>query len=180
VKCTPGWLAGSPRPRDPDLLTVQRYLAPSDFSVEEAWRLVEWCRERGADEFTIDCLGSEKVVEAKVWRPFEKLVRAFSKGEMVRERMSGRTADELTRATKVWELNATTIDALQRALPGGLLAYDPVEQGWFEDPVFYRDGRLMLGVLSHEAFAIMRLTEVESAELSAAGFPSHDSLPRVG
>ena len=161
-------------------MTVQRYLAPSDFSVEEAWRLVEWCRQRGADEFTIDCLGSEKVVEAKVWRPFEKLVRPFSKGEMVRERMSGRTADELTRASKVWELNATTIDALQRALPGGLLAYDPVEQGWFEDPVFYRDGRLMLGVLSHEAFAIMRLTEAESAELDAAGFPSHDSLPRVG
>jgi hypothetical protein len=161
-------------------LTVQRYLAPSDFSVEEAWRLVDWCRQRGADEFTIDCLASEKGVEARVWRPFEKLVGAFSKGEMVRERMSGRTADELTRLSKVWELNATTIDALRRALPGGLLAYDPVEQGWFEDPVFYRDGRLMLGVLSHEAFAIMRLTEAESAELDAAGFPSHDSLPRVG
>lgn len=99
---------------------------------------------------------------------------------MVRERMSGRTADELTRATRVWELNATTIGALQQALPAGLLAYDPVERGWFEDPVFYRDGRLMLGVLSHEAFAIMRVSEAESAELNAAGFPSHDSLPRVG
>jgi hypothetical protein len=161
-------------------LTVQRYLAPSDFPVEETWRLVEWCRERGADEFTIDCLGSERLREPKVWRPFEKLVKPFSKGEMVRERMSGRTADELTRASKVWELNTTTIEALQRALAGGLLAYDPAEPGWFEDPVFYRDGRLMLGVLSHEAFAIMRLSEAESAELAAAGFPSHDSLPRVG
>ena len=94
--------------------------------------------------------------------------------------MSGRTADELTRTSKVWELNATTIEALQLALPGGLLAYDPVEPGWFEDPVFYRNGRLMLGVLSHEAFAIMRISETESAELTAAGFASHDSLPRVG
>lgn len=119
-------------------------------------------------------------MEASVWRPFEKLVRPFAKGEMVRERMSGRTADELTRTSRVWELNATTIDALQRALPGGLLSYDPVEQGWFEDPVFYRDGRLMLGVLSHEAFAIMRLSEPESAELDLAGFASHDSLPRAG
>jgi hypothetical protein len=142
-------------------LTVQRYLAPSDFTVDEAWRLVEWCRQRGADEFTVDCLGSERL-EAKVWRPFEKVVRPFSKGEMVRERMSGRTADDLTRASKVWELNATTIGALQQALPAGLLAY------------------LMLGVLSHEAFAIMRLSEAESVELNAAGFPSHDSLPRVG
>jgi hypothetical protein len=160
-------------------LKVQRYLAPSDFSVGETWRLVEWCRQRGVDEFTIDCLASDRL-DAKVWRPFEKVVHPFSKGEMVRERMSGRTADDLTRGSKVWELNAATIGALQQALPGGLLAYDPVEGGWFEDPVFYRDGRLMLGVLSHEAFAIMRLTETESAELTASGFPSHDSLPRVG
>ena len=94
--------------------------------------------------------------------------------------MSGRTADDLTRSSKLWELNATTVGALQRALPGGLLAYDPDGRGWFEDPVFYRGGRLMLGVLSHEAFAIMRLSDGESVELSAAGFPSHDSLPRVG
>ena len=161
-------------------MTIQRYLAPSDFSAVESWRLVEWCRKLGADEFTVDCLGSEQHVEAKVWRPFEKAVRPFSRGEKVRERMSGRTADDLTRSSKLWELNATTVGALQRALPGGLLAYDPDGRGWFEDPVFYRGGRLMLGVLSHEAFAIMSLSDGESVELSAAGFPSHDSLPRVG
>ena len=161
-------------------MTIQRYLAPSDFSAAESWRLVEWCRQLGADEFTIDCLGSEQIAEPKVWRPFEKAVRPFSRGEEVRERMSGRTADDLTRSSKLWELNTTTIGALQRALPSGLLAYDPVGKGWFEDPVLYRGGRLMLGVLSHEAFAIMRLSDGESVELSAAGFPSHDSLPRVG
>lgn len=94
--------------------------------------------------------------------------------------MSGRTADDLTRSSKLWELNATTIAALRRALPDGLLDYNPVGQSWFENPVFYRDGRLMLGVLSHEAFAIMRLSDGEAAELAEAGFPSHDSLPRVG
>ena len=161
-------------------MTIQRYLAPSDFSAAESWRLVEWCRQLGADEFTIDCVGSEHIAEPTVWRPFEKSVRTFSRGEKVRERMSGRTADDLTRDSKLWELNPTTIAALQRVLSGGLLAYDPVGQSWFENPVFYRDGRLMLGVLSHEAFAIMRLSEAESAELSTAGFPSHDSLPRVG
>ena len=161
-------------------MAIQRYLAPSDISATESWRLVEWCRQLGADEFTIDCLGSEQIAEPKVWRPFEKAVRPFSRGEKVRERMSGRTADELTRSTRLWELNDTTIAALQRALPGGLLGYGPVGESWFEDPVFYRDGRLLLGVLSHEAFAIMRLSESESMELAAAGFPSHDSLPRAG
>ena len=160
-------------------MTVQRYLAPADYSAGETWRLVEWCRQHGADEFTIDCLGSEAVV-GEAWRSFEKLVRPFFRGDQVRERMSGPTADDLTRSTKLWALNAATIGALQRALPDGLLSYDPVGLAWFEDPVFYRDGRLMLGVLSHEAFAIMRLSEPEATELDAAGFTSHDSLPRVG
>jgi hypothetical protein len=162
------------------LTLVKRYLAPTDFSAAETWRLVEWCRAMGADEFTIDCVGSDARVEAKVWRPFDKVVQPFSRGEKTRERMSGRTADDLTRSTRLWELNPVTIGALQRALPSGLLAYDPAGRGWFEDPVFYREGSLVLGVLSHEAFAVLRISVLESVRLSAAGFPSHDSLPRVG
>jgi hypothetical protein len=38
----------------------------------------------------------------------------------------------------------------------------------------------MLGVLSHEAFAVLRITDLELAQLAAAGFPTHDSLPRIG
>jgi hypothetical protein len=94
--------------------------------------------------------------------------------------MSGRTADDLTRATNLWELNEVTVQALKWALPNGILAYDPAEQGWFEDPVFYREGNLLLGVLSREAFAVLRLSDVEAEQLSEAMFPSHDSLPRIG
>jgi len=46
--------------------------------------------------------------------------------------------------------------------------------------VLYRDGDLMLGVLSHEAFAVLRVSDLEAAELASAGFISHDSLPRIG
>ena len=134
----------------------------------------------GVDEFTIDCIGSDTREEAIAWRPFEEVVRPFSRGEKTRERMSGRTADELTRSTRLWELNAVTIGALKNALPGGLLAYDPTGRGWFEDPIFYREGNLVLGVLSHEAFAVLRISVLESARFSAAGFLSHDALPRVG
>jgi len=161
------------------LTVVKRYLAPSDFSSAETWRLVEWCHALGADEFTIDCVRAVAHVEAKVWRPFEKVVFPFSRGEKTRERMSGPTADDLTRSTEVWELNPVTMRALKHALRGGLLAYDPVERGWFEDPIFYREESLMLGVLSHEAFAVLRISDLESAQLLAAGFVSHDSLPRV-
>lgn len=160
-------------------LSVKRYLAPSDFSAAETWRLLEWCLRLGADEFTIDCLETDGLVGDKVWHTFEKLVRSSFRGEDTRERMSGRTADDLTRLTPLWHLNETTIDALQRAMPEGLFSYAPAEHGSFEDPVLYRDGQLLLGVLSHEAFAVLRVSEAESAQLSAAGFRSHDSLPRA-
>jgi hypothetical protein len=161
-------------------VTVKRYLAPSDFSAEETWRLVEWCRNLGADEFTIDSLGTDGVVAKRIWQRFEKAVSPYSRGHKTRERMSGPTVDELTRSTQVWELNHSTIEALSQALPGGLLQYEPGDGGWFEDPVLYRDGRLLLGTLSHEAFAVLCLSEAECAQLDAAGFPNHDSLPRIG
>jgi hypothetical protein len=159
---------------------IKRYLAPADFTAEESWRLVEWCREIGADEFTVDCAGSDARAEAMTWQPFEKTVKPFSRGEETRERMSGATADDLTRRTRLWEMNPVTIGALQKAMPNGLLSYDPEGRGWFEDPILYREGNLLLGVLSHEAFAVLRLSVAESVRLSAARFPSHDSLPRMG
>jgi hypothetical protein len=155
-------------------------LAPADFTAEESWRLVEWCREIGADEFTVDCAGSDARAEATTWQPFEKVANPFSRGEGTRERMSGATADDLTRSTRLWELNPVTFGALREALPSGLLSYDPEGRGWFEDPILYREGDLLLGVLSHEAFGVLRLSVLEALRLSEAGFPSHDSLPRVG
>jgi hypothetical protein len=160
-------------------VTVQRFLAPSDLSVAEGWRLVKWCRDLGADEFTIDFLAADAIAVPEVWHSFDRMVHPFALGKPVRERMSGATADDLTRSTRVWTLNDTTIEALQIVLADGLFAFSPTEGGWFEDPVFYREGRLLLGVLSHEAFAVLRLSENESGQLSAAGFLSHESLPRA-
>ncbi len=160
-------------------MTVQRFLTPSDFSADETWRLVKWCQELGAEELTVDCLAPDAIAVPEVWRAFDEMVQQFSRGESVRERMSGATADDLTRRTRLWELNRQTIEALRIVLPDGLFGYAPAERGWFEDPVFYRDGRLMLGILSHEAFAVLRLSEAESEQLSAAGFASHESLPRA-
>ncbi len=161
-------------------MAVKRYLAPSDFTPEETWRLVEWCKNLGADEFTIDSLGPDGVVAKQIRERFERVVSPFFRGEKTRERMSGPTVDELTRGTRVWELNHSTIGALMQALPGGLLQYEPGDGGWFEDPILYREGHLMLGTLSHEAFAVLCITEPECERLEGDGFPSHDSLPRIG
>lgn len=161
-------------------MLVKRYLAPSEFSAQETWRLLEWCRKLGADEFTIDCLGPDPAVAQKARHRFEKVLKPFSRGNETRERMSGRTVDDLTRITELWELNQTTAGALKQVLPAGLFQYEPSDGSSFEDPVIYREGRLMLGVLSHEAFGVLCISTSESAQLEAAGFPSHESLPRIG
>jgi hypothetical protein len=77
-----------------------------------------------------------------------------------------------TESSHVWSLAGS---AAQRTP-----LVDPEGRGWFEDPILYREGNLLMGVLSHEAFAVLRLSVLESVRLSAAGFPSHDSLLRVG
>jgi len=159
---------------------IKRYLIPSDYSAADSWRLVEWCRSIGADEFTVDFLSSTPGRAGDRWELFEEVVRSLALGSAVRERMSGRTADDLMRDTERWALDDVSISALKDALAGGVFQYDPLQDGWFEDPILYRDGELILGVLSREAFGVLRLSESESNQLDAAGFPSHDSLPRIG
>jgi hypothetical protein len=160
-------------------MLVKRYLIPSEFMREESWRLLEWCKQRGADEFTIDRQLKDAVIGPRNWTDFEIIAEPFSRGVKKRECMTGRTADELVRDTEVWELNQVTAGALTMALPGGLLDYEPREGGWFEDPILYRAGGLMLGVLSREAFAVLRVSGSEVNELAEAGFSSHESLPRI-
>ena len=162
------------------VLPVKRYLIPSDYSAADSWRLVEWCRKLGADEFTADCSSADDRAADILWRGFLSAVGPFSRAAERRERMSGPTADDMTRATELWSLTAESIDALEKAMPDGLFEYDPLRGAWLEDPIIYRRGELMLGVLSHEAFAVLRLSDHEVAQLAVAGFPTHDSLPRIG
>lgn len=161
-------------------MSVKRYLIPSDYSAGESWRLVEWCRGLGADEFTADFQSTDVRAADILSYEFQSVVTPLSRGTEIRERMSGPTADDLKRPTALWALNAASITALEKVFPGGIFEYDPLRGAWFEDPILYRQGQLMLGVLSHEAFAVIRLAEPEATQLAAAGFPSHDSLPRIG
>jgi hypothetical protein len=161
-------------------LSIKRFLVPSEYSADDSWRLVEWCLNLGADEFTIDMMGAESSQTHQLHARFDTAVAVHVRPRARRERMSGKTADDLHRETELWKLNQSTIDVLKHALPAGIFQYDPRDGGWFEDPILYRNGELMLGVLSHEAFAVLRVSDRESAQLAAAGFPSHDSLPRIG
>ena len=160
-------------------LSIKRYVVPKRLLLRESWRLVEWCKSIGADEFTIDLLAIDSAAANLGRLQFEEMVGPFSLGSAVRERMSGRTADDLTRPTERWALNQSSLGALNTVLPDGIFHYQPQQGAWFENPILYREGGLMLGVLSHEAFAVLRLG-IRNGSIEAAGFLTHDSLPRIG
>jgi len=157
---------------------IKKFLIPSEYSPDDGWRLVEWCRSLGADEFTLDMLGVDPAQADSLHAQFERAAASHARPRARRERMSGKTADALHRDTELWTLNEDTVGILRHAFPAGIFQYDPRDGGWFEDPILYREGELMLGMLSHEAFAVLRVTDEESAQLEAAGFLTHDSLPR--
>ena len=103
-------------------LSIKRYVVPSDYSSAESWRLVEWCKSIGADEFTIDLLAIDSAAANLGRLQFDEMVGPFSLGSAVRERMSGRTADDLTRPTERWALNQSSLGALNTVLPDRALA----------------------------------------------------------
>jgi len=42
--------------------------------------------------------------------------------------------------------------------------------GWLEDPTFYRDGAILLGVVSHEDEGFLNISTNELADLERLGF----------
>lgn len=70
----------------------------------------------------------------------------------------------------MWRLTSASFAILQELLPAGFFAYEPADDGWFEDPAFYRNGEFMLGAVSHESEGILRVTETERRLLEAEVF----------
>ena len=159
---------------------ILRYLSADDYSTDASWQLAEWCLERGVDEFTIQCLGSSPSVNALTWQPFADLVGLFARPSAMRRRLTAASVAELSRPTELWEFNATTLLALRGVLREGLFDYRTSHDGWFEDPILYRNGELMLGVVTHESSAVLRLSEEEWPLFTAAGFPSHETSEWIG
>jgi hypothetical protein len=158
--------AGSDTTAMTDLLTLAIF--KEDISPEQSWRLVAWCMANGADEFTIDGITSEGA-SITIFEEFDKVVGAYRRPSALRRHLSAPTADELVRLTELWTLNQTSLAALERALPDGLFTYNFGLESWFEDLVLYRQGELVLGVITHESEGVLRVTPLQRADLDCSG-----------
>lgn len=157
---------------------VERMIHSSDYSPELGWRLCDWCRTRGAQTFALEIMGTAPEGDA-VYVERERPIRRFRLPARERERLTAMPDEELTRMTELWSLSADSLRALPELFPDGMFEWASDATAWCEDLTLYRDEMLMLGIVSHEGIGILRVTEQEAAQLSAAGFPTHDPVELV-
>jgi hypothetical protein len=143
------------------------FFTPALLGVKESWRLARWCVEHGADEFTVRVLCAEgqgtradqfedTFDDRFITTDLRRVVRALE--------------DEPARQLRLWRLDEDALQALHAFLPDGLFTHRVDPHGWLEDPMLFRGGQLMLGVVTHQREGMVRVTTDELRELERIGF----------
>jgi hypothetical protein len=152
-------------------MIIERHLFHADLGIAGGVRLLEWCRAQGANSFTFTVIGTPPQLEsdaASIEAPFEPYRLPASR---VHEIPDGQPGSYWTRVTALWELNETTQAELLRNFPAGFLTYRPSDSSWCEDPCVFRDGELMLGIISHESEGVLRIRGTEQLLLDQLELP---------
>jgi hypothetical protein len=149
---------------------VTRYVFDEDYTPEKTWGLLAWCIAHGADEFSLTLM-SIAGEPAPACDAFERALADAARGIQARRVQGGRQPK--LAELPVWSLTPRTAAVLRSVFADTLLHYElDMTGGWFEDPIFWRKGEIMLAVVSHEQEGALILTEAEHAEAQATGYPS--------
>ena len=151
---------------------VNRFIFKEDYPGHRSWSLLDWCVQRGADEFSLQMLWLEGS-DAPLVEAAEKELARFALAPAPREFVIGTPS---VREAPLWSLTSESIAVLKRLFVDGLFM-NPTsawEEGCFEDPTFYRRGALLLGIVTHEFEGLLSVTEAELAELEQAGYTSFE------
>src|SRR4051812_14613429 len=130
-------------------MTIERAVHATDYTSELAWQLCAWCHAQGADTFSLEVLGTAPrgdVAYAKLVLP----IQPFALQSAVRERLVARSGEPFVRPAELWSLTRESLSALLALFPDGLFHYPFGADAWPEDLTLYRDGQLILGIISHE------------------------------
>jgi hypothetical protein len=148
-------------------MTRSWFFTPALLGVKESWRLARWCVEHGADEFTVRVLCAED--QGTRADQFED---AFDDRFVATDLRRVVTApeDEPERHVRLWRLDEDALQALRAYLPDGLFTHRVDPHGWLEDLMVFRDGDLMLGLVTHQREGMVRVTADELRELERIGF----------
>jgi len=148
-------------------MTQSWFFTPALLGVKESWRLARWCVEHGADEFTVRVLCAEGQ-GARADQFEDTFVDRFITTDL--RRVVTTLEDEPARHVRLWRLEEGALQALRPFLPDGLFTHRVDPHGWLEDPMLFRDGQLMLGVVTHQREGVVRVAAEELRELERIGF----------
>jgi hypothetical protein len=129
-------------------------LSRDDVSAHQSWILAEWCQAIGGDEFTLSCMSSGG--PAPFCTKAVASLEPFSKGEAMREVVYCRRE-----RVPLWGLTSASLAVLHHLLPDGIFTYRMDDAGWIENFTIYRQGEMLLGVITHEDSACLYLAEAE-------------------
>ena len=151
-------------------------ISAEDYDPLKSWKLVSWCKKQGADEWTLAAVtysGTAMSAGMALFDRFEERIESFRLPTAKRRSLTAQrplSQNNFIKLTELWRLNSKSLAVVQEMLPEGLFAHQVQKDGWFKDPVFYRRGEFMLGVVSHEHEGIIRVTKAEHRLLEAEGF----------
>lgn len=158
---------------------VTLHLFAEDYPTALFWKLVRWCRDRGAEEWNVTVIETRKgkKAEISIANDFDSRTAPFRLANARRRHLTGRRADgtDFIRPLELWRLTSKSLAVLEEFFPNGVFSYEASAEGWLEDLILYRHidrhSELMLGVVSHEGEGVLRVTNQEQRQLERDGFP---------
>ena len=148
------------------------HIFSDDVSPSQTWMLLEWCWGNGASEFTLERMGFADSA-SPLCDEFEAVLGSYRLSDAAREHLTAPTREEVIRLTQLWRLCAESMSLLKTYLKDGLFTSPTYsDEGWFEDPAFYRSGNLILGIVSHEMEGVALVTPDEASQIASLGIQS--------
>jgi hypothetical protein len=123
----------------------------------------------GASEFALGMIGSDPDLSAFGAR-FDGLMAPFALGVARRRLMTSRDGKTWDIDVPVFRLSGESIRLLTKELPNGFFTYVP-DTAWYEDLTVYRDGDLMMGVITHESEGVVAIRPEESLAFDQLDIP---------
>lgn len=154
---------------------VNRFLVADDLTPDQSWQLLRFCQARGATELTVVQLSLQGGPTTFIDR-FAADMAGHARAHQLRPHLSGTSLEDFTRMTALWTLDDASVDVLHRYFTDGLFMYPAGtwDVGCLEDPIFYREGEIMFGIVTHEREGMLSLTDVEHGEVAALGIRTRD------
>ena len=134
---------------------------------EQSARLLDFCLAVGVDCFNAAFLYTSEAERQAMESQFFDQLAPYSLGQQPLENMVVYDGRSQVEPITVWRLNEATIKLILEACDGSLSSE---QVGRYpEDWAFYQNGRLLLGLVTHEGCAFVRLSDKDLGRFNSLG-----------